>query len=117
MCGLGTARAQFNPMSQDLNITYSTPTPKEVISSMLLVEGVEERHATILLLVDGVQKLYQADPSLLQFAINQLCDLVNSSAAFVVVCATGTFFEPISQILTCMCEGACLLFLSFYFYL
>lgn len=77
-------------------------TAGQVISDMLKGEGVLPRDATILLLVDSVQKLHMVDPAMLTELVQGLMDMVNGSPSFVVAACSGTFYTPINDIIKCM---------------
>ncbi len=71
--------------------------------SMLKAEGVNPRDATVLILVDSIQKLSEVDQGLLRFAIDELCDVINlTDNAFVIACITGTFYIPLKNAWGCM---------------
>ncbi len=68
---------------------------------MLKGEGVFPRDATVLLLVDSVQKVHMVDPAILTGLMQGLMDMVNSSSSFVVVACSGTFYTPMKDVIKC----------------
>lgn len=67
---------------------------------MLETEGVDKMDATVLLLIDGIQKPYQQDNAQLSKLMDVVSALVNTStSAFTIAAVAGTFYEPIENVL------------------